>query len=343
MAEAGTAPQSGAWSTEGATDLLAAVNVSCRFPIRLGALFASRRALIAVDRVSLTLRLHEIVALVGESGSGKSTLGRLLLGLTVPSEGQVRYRGENIADLSGEPRQEYRREVQVVFQDSGAAFNPRRSIGEAIMTPLRYNRALDAGLARSQADALLDRVGLAPDTFRHRFPHELSGGQRQRAGLARALASKPRVIIADEPVSALDVSMRAQILTLLRDLKRSDGLACLLITHDLGVVRAVADRVVVMYLGAIMEEGRARHVMTAPAHPYTRALLAATPIADPDRRAARPTRFVIGEPASAASLPSGCRFRTRCPHAVPLCAEREPKLRQVGHGGRAACHFDLSP
>jgi oligopeptide/dipeptide ABC transporter ATP-binding protein len=342
MAEAAAARDSGAWSTEGAPDLLAAVQVSCRFPIRSGALFAPRRALTAVDRVSLALRPREIVALVGESGSGKSTLGRLLLGLTAPSEGEVHYRGKSLANLTGAPRQDYRREVQVVFQDSAASFNPRRSIGEAIMTPLRYNRALEADRARSQTDALLDRVGLAPATFRHRFPHELSGGQRQRAGLARALASKPRVIIADEPVSALDVSMRAQILALLRDLKRSEGLACLLITHDLGVVRAVADRLVVLYLGAIMEEGGARQVMTAPAHPYTRALLAATPIADPSRRRARPARFIIGEPSSAASLPSGCRFRSRCPHAAPLCAEREPELRPVGNGGRAACHFDLS-
>jgi oligopeptide/dipeptide ABC transporter ATP-binding protein len=342
MAEAGAARVSSARSAEDAPELLAAVGVSCRYPIRSSAPFAPRRALIAVDHVSLALRPRGIVALVGESGSGKSTLGRLLLGLTAPSGGEVLYRGENIANLTGEPRQDYRREVQVVFQDSGTSFNPRRSIGEAVMTPLRYNRGLDAGRARGQADEMLDRVGLAPAIFRHRFPHELSGGQRQRAGLARALASNPRVIIADEPVSALDVSMRAQILTLLRDLKQSDGLACLLITHDLGVVRAVADRIVVMYLGAIMEEGLARQVMAAPAHPYTRALLAATPVADPDRRQARPARFIIGEPSSAASPPSGCRFQSRCPHAVPLCAEREPEFRAVGNGGRAACHFDLS-
>ncbi|MFI5015712.1 MAG: oligopeptide/dipeptide ABC transporter ATP-binding protein [Hyphomicrobiales bacterium] len=322
--------------------VLAADRVSCHFAVARGnRLFAPRRVLKAVDQVSLALSEAEIVALVGESGSGKSTLGRLLLGLTPPTDGAITYEGEDIAGLAGERRRKYRREVQVVFQDTGTSLNPRHPVGETVMIPLRYNLGLGRREARELADALLDRVGLAPSTFRHRLPHELSGGQRQRIGLARALASRPRAIIADEPVSALDVSVRAQVLTLMRDLKRTEGLSELLITHDLGVVRSIADRVLVMYLGAIVEEGEAATLLARPRHPYTRALLAATPIADPRRRSERPRRALRGDPPSATALPSGCRFRTRCPHAAPICAEREPLLTATVDKGKVACHFNL--
>jgi ABC-type glutathione transport system ATPase component len=231
----------------------------------------------AVDGVSLSVAPGETVALVGESGSGKSTLGRMLLGLDRPDEGLVTYEGADIATLDAVARRRFRAAVQVVFQDSGTSLNPRRTIAGSLGVPLRYNLGLGRAEVRLRVDALLERVGLDPAQFRGRLPHELSGGQRQRVGIARALASNPRVIVADEPVSALDVSVRAHILRLLRDLQRQDGLACLFITHDLGVVRAIADRVVVLYRGRIVEQGPTARVMSDPVHAYTRTLLEAVP------------------------------------------------------------------
>ena len=322
--------------------LLAAHSVACHFQVSAGPrLFGRHRTLKAVDTVSLALAPGEIVALVGESGSGKSTLGRLLLGLTPPSAGRVSYRGEDITVLEGEAWRRYRREVQVVFQDTGTSLNPRRAVGDAVALPLQYNLGLDQRETGQRVDALLDQVGLAPAIFRRRLPHELSGGQRQRIGLARALASEPRVIIADEPVSALDVSVRAQMLTLMRKLAKEQAVALLVITHDLGVVRAIADRMLVMYLGRIVEEGRSAEVILRPHHPYTSALLAATPIADPARRGGRRIAALRGDPPSVTDLPAGCRFRSRCPQAEALCAEREPLLAQVSEGSSAACHFPL--
>jgi len=260
----------------GAEALLAADNVSRLFPQR-GGVFARRQFLRAVDGVSLAVAAGETVAVVGESGSGKSTLGRLLLGLLPPSSGTILFQGAPLPTLSGANQQEFRRAVQVVFQDSGASLNPRRSIGASVALPLRWNLSLPRAQASERAAALLDQVGLPPAQFFARLPHELSGGQRQRVGIARALASDPRVVIADEPVSALDVSVRAQVLRLMRQLQAERGLAYLFITHDLGVVRAVADRVAVMHRGQIVEQGRADAVLDAPQHPYTIALLAATP------------------------------------------------------------------
>jgi ABC-type glutathione transport system ATPase component len=256
--------------------LIDAENLSRRFPLR-GGLLSRRRWLHAVDGVSLSVAPGETVAVVGESGSGKSTLGRMLLGLLAPSGGIIRFRGEPLPSLRGEAWRRYRREVQVVFQDSGASLNPRRSIGHSVALPLRWNLHLDAGQAASRAAALLDQVGLPPAQFAHRMPHELSGGQRQRVGIACALASNPSLVIADEPVSALDVSVRAQVLRLMRALQAEHGLAYLFITHDFGVVRAVADRVLVMHRGRVVEAGDAGAVLDAPGHDYTRALLAATP------------------------------------------------------------------
>jgi ABC-type glutathione transport system ATPase component len=257
--------------------LLEARNVARLFPTRGGGLFTRARMHRAVDDISLTITPGETVALVGESGSGKSTLGRMLLGLDQPDEGSVLYQGHPLATLDRDAARRFRREVQVVFQDSGASLNPRRSIASSIGVSLRYNLGMNRAEARDRTDHLLDRVGLDPAQFRGRLPHELSGGQRQRVGIARAIASNPRVIIADEPVSALDVSVRAQILRLMRDLQRQDNMACLFITHDLGVVRAIADRVVVLFQGRIVEQGPTRDVMTAPQHAYTRTLLAAVP------------------------------------------------------------------
>ena len=250
----------------------------CRlFPERGGS-FARRQFLRAVDGVSISVAPGETVAVVGESGSGMTTLGRMLLGLLAPSSGEIRFRGKRLDGLHGDDRREFRRAVQVVFQDTGASLNPRQSVGHSVALPLRWNLGLSAAEAASRAAALLDQVGLPAAQFAARMPNALSGGQRQRVGIARALASNPSLVVADEPVSALDVSVRAQVLRLMRQIQAERGLAYLFITHDLGVVRAVADRVVVMYRGRVVEQGTADAVLDRPAHDYTKALLAATPI-----------------------------------------------------------------
>lgn len=267
------------------TPLLEARDLSRLFPVRgSGGLFRARQMQRAVDRVSLSIHPGEVLALVGESGSGKTTLGRMLLGLTAPSEGSILYKGMDLATRSGEAARIFRREVQVVFQDTGGSLNPRRTIGQSVALPLTYHRSLDRRAAAAEVDALLDQVGLPAAHFRDRLPHELSGGQRQRVGIARALASNPALIIADEPVSALDVSVRAQILKLMFDLQRERKLSYLFITHDLGVVRAMADRVMVMHQGRVVESGDADAVLNSPRDPYTQRLLAATPVPDPSRQ-----------------------------------------------------------
>lgn len=267
--------------------LIEAVGLTKVFNEGWSRLFARSIPRPAVNDASLAIQPGEFVALVGESGSGKSTLGRMLLGLTRPDAGTIRYRGFDVRDFDDAEAATFRREVQVVFQDSGASLNPRRTILSSVTIPLRYNLGMSKEQARVRAAELLDKVGLTPGLFQNRYPHELSGGQRQRVGLARAIASRPRLIIADEPVSALDVSVRATILSLMRELQRSEDVAYLFITHDLGVVRALADRALVMYRGEIVEEGDAEAVIGAPSHPYTQSLVAATPVPDPRRRAAR--------------------------------------------------------
>jgi len=269
--------------------LLEARDLSRLFPVRgSSGLFRARQMQRAVDGVSLSIGAGEVLALVGESGSGKTTLGRMLLGLTAPSQGTIVYKGADISTHAGEAAHRFRREVQVVFQDTGGSLNPRRTIGQSIALPLTYHRRLDRRAASLEIDALLDQVGLPAAHFRDRLPHELSGGQRQRVGIARALASNPALIVADEPVSALDVSVRAQILRLMFDLQQERKLSYLFITHDLGVVRAMADRVMVMHQGRMVESGDADTVLNAPRDPYTRRLLAATPIPDPSRQLEAP-------------------------------------------------------
>lgn len=270
--------------TDSQTPLLEACGVSRLFAVRgSGGLFRARHWQRAVDDVTLAIHPGEVVAVVGESGSGKTTLGRMMLGLTPPSTGSIRYHGTDIATLRGAGWQAFRRHVQVVFQDTGGSLNPRHTVADSISLPLRYNLGLKARALEQEIDSLMDQVGLAPAHFRQRLPHELSGGQRQRVGIARALASRPAIIVADEPVSALDVSIRAQILRLMADLRRERQLAYLFISHDLGVVRALADRVIVMYQGQVVEAGTADEVFQAPQHDYTRRLLAATPVPDPGR------------------------------------------------------------
>jgi len=315
--------------------LIAAVDVSRTFTVR-GA--AGRRRLRAVDGVSLAVGRAETVAVVGESGSGKSTLGRMFLDLLAPTSGRVEFEGTDLRAMSRSAWRRYRREVQVVFQDTGSSLNPRRSIGSSVMLPLQYNLGLRPSEARRRAAELLDMVGLRAETFLDRSPLQLSGGQRQRVAIARAMASDPKFIVADEAVSALDVSVRSQVLRVMRDLQVERGVSFLFITHDLGVVRAVADRVVVMYLGEIVESGTADAVLDTPAHPYTKALLAAAPRPDPTVRDEQRSRLT-GEIPSPVDPPPGCRFHTRCPLAQDICRTTVPPVERFDDGTESACHF----
>jgi oligopeptide/dipeptide ABC transporter ATP-binding protein len=301
------------------------------------AFFGARQWIHAVEEVSLGLDAAETVALVGESGCGKSTTGRLLLALESPTAGEIRFRGSPVGALSETQRRAFRRAVQPVFQDSTASLNPRKTVAHTVGLGLE---AADIPAARrlDEAAALLEEVGLAPaSSFLDRFPHELSGGQRQRVNVARALATRPRVIVADEPVSALDLSVRAQILRLLVRLQRERELSCLFISHDLAVVRSLARRVLVMYLGRIVEEGPTEDVFRRPSHPYTEALISATPVPDPTTKRAR--IVLPGDPPSPLRPPNGCPFHPRCPVAADVCAHVLPPPVLVGPGHAAACHF----
>lgn len=293
----------------------------------------------AVDGVSLRVRRGETFAIVGESGCGKSTLARLLMRLDTPTAGKVVFNSDEVSAASGDALKTLRREMQFIFQDPFSSLNPRMSVGKLVGEPLEVHAPdLDAQARREKVAELLRKVGLRPE-HAGRYPHEFSGGQRQRIGIARALASGPSLIIGDEPVSALDVSVQAQVINLLGDLRRDLGLTLVIIAHDLGVIRHMSDSVAVMYLGRIVETGTAEEVFASPRHPYTKALLASIPSMDgsaPDRKAT-----VLGEMPNPSNPPSGCRFHTRCPYVQALCTSEAPKLVSKAEGGDHAvsCHF----
>ncbi|MDR3518856.1 MAG: dipeptide ABC transporter ATP-binding protein [Azospirillaceae bacterium] len=318
--------------------LLEAIEVSKSYSRGNHVLARFNETVKAVDQVSFTIQEGESLGLVGESGCGKSTLGRCLTRLHAVTAGQILFDGVDLAPLSLRALRPYRPHIQMVFQDPYASLNPRRRIGDLLAEPLRvHHRGSKAEIAERVGD-LLDRVGLLPDHV-HRFPHEFSGGQRQRIGIARALALNPRLVIADEPVSALDVSVQAQIVNLLLDLREQLGLTYVFIAHDLSVVRQVTERVAVMYLGRIVEMGRTDTVFRAPAHPYTKALISAVPRPDPTG-ASRAQRIILhGDVPSPSNPPSGCHFHPRCPVAQDRCRHDAPTLRPVGPGRQAACHF----
>jgi oligopeptide/dipeptide ABC transporter ATP-binding protein len=321
--------------------LLSVEHLKHYFPLKKGILVDRTIGHVhAVDDVSFTLGEGETLGVVGESGCGKTTLARCLIRLLQPTGGTLRFRGQDITKASRRALRPVRREMQMVFQDPQASLNPRKRVGQIVGAPLRLAGERGEAVNRRVRD-LLERVGLSPEHV-NRFPHEFSGGQRQRIGIARALAVDPKLIMLDEPVSALDVSIQAQVINLLDDLQDDLGLSYVFVAHDLSVVRHVSDRIAVMYLGKLVEQSPAAELYTKPIHPYTSALLSAIPVPDPKQNRARQRVVVSGEPPSPIEPPSGCRFRTRCPRATDVCAAVEPPLTEYPGGHLAACHHPLN-
>ncbi len=320
--------------------LLELEHVTKHFPVREGILQRETGQVHAVDDVTLTILRGETLGLVGESGCGKSTLGRTIVRLLEPTSGQIRFDGRDISKLGRRALRPLRRELQMVFQDPYASLNPRKRVGTIIGDPLRIHGVGSRSERKTQVQELLETVGLSPEHY-NRYPHEFSGGQRQRIGVARALALRPKLIIADEPVSALDVSIQAQIVNLFEELQDEFGLTYMFIAHDLNVVRHVSDRVAVMYLGNLVEVSPAGDLYERPLHPYTISLLDAVPIPDPQVEARRKIVVLPGELPSPVSPPSGCRFHTRCPYVQKTrCRDEVPALRPLGETGHlVACHW----
>jgi oligopeptide transport system ATP-binding protein len=325
---------------ERTTPLLEVKNLTHHFAVRGGVLQRERASIHAVDDVSFIVNEGETVGLVGESGCGKSTLGRCIVRLLAPTAGQIVFAGRSIELLDTAALRPVRRDLQIVFQDPYASLNPRKRVAEIVADPLRVHGIGDRRERRRRVEELLGTVGLSPE-HANRFPREFSGGQRQRIGIARALALQPRMIVADEPVSALDVSIQAQILNLFEDLQEQFNLTYLFIAHDLGVVRHVSHRIAVMYLGKLVEIAPAGALYAGPIHPYTEALLSAVPVPDPDLSARRRRAPLRGDVPSPMSPPPGCRFHTRCPYATEICRAEEPPLAEYAGGHLAACHHPL--
>ena len=328
-------------STNGARALMEVEHLKLYFPVKKGVLVDRTVGVVhAVDDVSLTLREGETLGLVGESGCGKTTLARCMVRLLEPTEGRIRFRGNDITTASRRQLKPVWGDMQIVFQDPVSSLNPRKRVGQIVGSPLRLH-GRDRGEAEKRVRELLDLVGLNAEHI-NRFPHEFSGGQRQRIGLARALALQPKLIVLDEPVSALDASIQAQVINLLDDLQYEMGLSYVFVAHDLSVVRHVSDRIAVMYLGKLMELSPAEELYGKPIHPYSSALLSAIPIPDPRENRARERIVVGGEPPNPIDPPTGCRFHTRCPRATEVCAKIEPPLTEYANGHLAACHHPLN-
>jgi oligopeptide transport system ATP-binding protein len=323
--------------------LLEVTNLKKHFPVSQGVIFSRLgKTVKAVDDISFAVEQGETIGLVGESGCGKSTTGRCVNRLLEATTGEIQFEGNDVRKLHGAKLKQYRRDVQFIFQDPYASLNPRMTFGEIMSEPLVIHGVGTRKEREDRCKEMLETVGLNPEHI-HRYPHEFSGGQRQRCGIARALMLRPKMIICDEPVSALDVSIQAQIINLLEELQSEFGLTYVFIAHDLAVVRHICDRVAVMYLGKIVELGGWREVYNSPHHPYTQSLLSAAPVPDPDKQRTRSRIILRGDVPSPIDPPTGCRFHTRCPIAeFPICKEQEPLLKSVGTGHTAACHFASS-
>jgi len=328
-------------SGNGNAPLIEVKSLKKYFPIRKGVLQREVARVHAVDDVSFAVNEGETIGLVGESGCGKSTLGRCIVRLLEPTEGDVVFQGRSIGKLGARSLRPLRRQMQMVFQDPYASLNPRKRVGTIVSDPLRIHRIGDRQERKKQVEELLEAVGLSPEHY-NRFPHEFSGGQRQRIGVARALALRPKLVVADEPVSALDVSIQAQMINLLEELQDEFRLTYVFIAHDLGVVRHVSDRIAVMYLGRIMELSPAEELYERPIMPYTEALLSAVPIPDPDLSDQRERIVLEGDVPSPINPPSGCRFHPRCRYATEICSQVDPPLADYGNGHLAACHHPLN-
>ncbi|WP_405857809.1 dipeptide ABC transporter ATP-binding protein [Streptomyces sp. NBC_00090] len=318
--------------------LLKVTGLKKHFPIKKGLLQRQTGAVKAVDGIDFEVLPGETLGVVGESGCGKSTMGRLITRLLEPTDGTVEFQGKDISHLGVAGMRPFRRDIQMIFQDPYGSLNPRHTVGTIVSAPFKLQGVEPEGGVRKEVQRLLGLVGLNPEHY-NRYPHEFSGGQRQRIGIARALALKPKLVVADEPVSALDVSIQAQVVNLLDDLQQELGLTYVIIAHDLSVIRHVSDRIAVMYLGKIVELADRKSLYENPMHPYTRALMSAVPIPDPRRRGAKSDRILLtGDVPSPIAPPPGCRFHTRCWKATELCKTQEPPLVELRPGQRVACH-----
>ncbi|MFJ3087062.1 ABC transporter ATP-binding protein [Streptomyces sp. NPDC086838] len=332
------APAAAGSDGSGPEPLLKVDGLVKHFPITKGVLKRKVGAVQAVDGLTFDVRPGETLGVVGESGCGKSTMGRLVTRLLEPTGGTVEFQGRDITHLSAGRLRPMRRDIQMIFQDPYGSLNPRHTVGGIVSTPFRLQGVKPEGGVKAEVQRLLELVGLNPEHY-NRYPHEFSGGQRQRIGIARALALKPKLVVADEPVSALDVSIQAQVVNLLDDLQDELGLTYMIIAHDLSVIRHVSDRIAVMYLGKIVELADRKSLYEAPMHPYTKALMSAVPVPDPRRRGAKSDRILLkGDVPSPISPPAGCRFHTRCWKATEICGTTEPPLLQLKTGHQVACH-----